>query len=556
MELLQAGDSPFEKVFYDLLSDPAPPVVNQVGANFVSFLYPGGQRAVVFRWVADAQAAIAEELRAVMKTAPKEVALIGGPPEGKHLLEKAVPTFTFAPIFVYHLPDGGPLWRSKSPVLKPPLARRLLTGLVGAPDEEAWRALVRRTVESHTEIQKEASEFTDVIRSRTPVGTYALIAVIGAMFLVEMALGGAESMPVLARLGALVPSLVPKEPWRLFSSAFLHIGVFHVLINCYVLFIIGSFLERVIGTWRFLVVFFLSVLGGSIVSMIASPAVLTAGASGGVLGLIGAQSVLAFRPHGLLPTVLIPGARRAAVINFALNVFNSFRPGVSLSAHLGGGLVGAGLLFSSFFVRGLPRLDKTGEGDGARVDPAWVRGLALTGVVVMLGSIAAAVALGGALRLGSGETKRVPVGKSSATVSLPADLQPCTSEEKPAEGGTLTTMHCGDMLRDPVLYIVVALDFAAPAAPESLEEGLAKVKADIAQPEALFPELASAEDKFMNGHKILLARFPQAKGGQLVKEVAAFLTVQREVAVTTVYWKDRAGSAGSAERALASVDTP
>jgi membrane associated rhomboid family serine protease len=116
--------------------------------------------------------------------------------------------------------------------------------------------------------------------------------------------------------------------WQLLTSGFLHIGPFHLAFNMIALWVIGRDLERVLGRVRFLVVYLISLLGGSLaVLQFANPASNTAGASGAVFGLMGGLAVVLIRLR------LSP---RPALTIIVLNVIISFVPGISLFGHLGG----------------------------------------------------------------------------------------------------------------------------------------------------------------------------------------------------------------------------
>ena len=146
---------------------------------------------------------------------------------------------------------------------------------------------------------------------------------------------------------ALYPPAVAASGqwWRLLTAAFEHFGPLHLLLNMYMLWILGIAVERSIGHLRYLVIFLVSALGGSAAVMVFAPEVLTAGASGGIFGLMGAYAVVA-----LAQRVEV----RGIAILIGLNVFVSLVvPGVSLAAHVGGLLAG-GLVAGALVV--MPRL--------------------------------------------------------------------------------------------------------------------------------------------------------------------------------------------------------
>lgn len=125
------------------------------------------------------------------------------------------------------------------------------------------------------------------------------------------------------------------QPWRLLSSAFLHYGLFHLVLNMLALFVLGMDLERGLGRARFLAVYLISALwGGAAVALFSQVNTETVGASGGVFGLLGAAAVLIRHNRGDLRP-LISVLVLNAVISIAV-------PAISLQGHLGG-LLGGGL---------------------------------------------------------------------------------------------------------------------------------------------------------------------------------------------------------------------
>jgi membrane associated rhomboid family serine protease len=135
----------------------------------------------------------------------------------------------------------------------------------------------------------------------------------------------------------LVPLRVAAEGeyWRLLGSAFLHIGLLHLAGNMLALAIVGPALERLFGWWRYLSIYLVAALGGSVaVYLFGSPYGAVAGASGAIYGLF-AATLIVIRKLGL--------DARFMVLAVALNFGVSFSPGISLLGHVGG-FVAGGLL--------------------------------------------------------------------------------------------------------------------------------------------------------------------------------------------------------------------
>jgi membrane associated rhomboid family serine protease len=143
------------------------------------------------------------------------------------------------------------------------------------------------------------------------------------------------------------PAAASGEWWRLFTNGFLHFGPIHLVLNMLSLYIIGRELEVLFGRVRFLALYLVSLVGGSVaVFLFSQPepartslgeAVLeygrTAGASGAIFGLMGALAVAVFR-------LKLPMGQALGII--ALNIVFSFTfPNISWLAHIGGLVTGA-----------------------------------------------------------------------------------------------------------------------------------------------------------------------------------------------------------------------
>lgn len=127
-----------------------------------------------------------------------------------------------------------------------------------------------------------------------PVVTYSLLWAIGIMYVLTSALSGSvfqPAFPVLVALGAKVNERIANgEVWRLLTAVFLHANLIHIFFNGYALSVLGPETERFYGHGRFLALYMLSGLGGSIASYALSPAP-AVGASGAIFGLIGGLGI-------------------------------------------------------------------------------------------------------------------------------------------------------------------------------------------------------------------------------------------------------------------------
>ena len=136
--------------------------------------------------------------------------------------------------------------------------------------------------------------------------------------------------------GALWWSAAPGEWWRIISSGFLHAGIWHIGLNMFALYQVGTFLELIVGSRRMLSLYFISMVGAGLFIIWFSPDEPTVGASGAIFGLFGALAVVGMRlgPRGrALLGQLIP----IIILNL---IFTFSVPGISAAGHVGGLLTG------------------------------------------------------------------------------------------------------------------------------------------------------------------------------------------------------------------------
>lgn len=171
-----------------------------------------------------------------------------------------------------------------------------------------------------------------------PYVTYGLIAVNVIVYVLTAIGAGANFVQnngeVQSRL-ELVPYLVglDHDYYRLITAMFVHYGPIHILFNMYALWAIGPALERAFGRWRYLAVYFIGGLGGSVACLLfQNPLGATAGASGAIFGLFAALLVLSKRVGTPATQVWI-----VVAINF---VITFSVPNISIWGHLGGFVFG------------------------------------------------------------------------------------------------------------------------------------------------------------------------------------------------------------------------
>jgi len=138
---------------------------------------------------------------------------------------------------------------------------------------------------------------------------------------------------LIANFALFAPSVTNGQWWLLITAGFLHGSIIHLLFNVYILWVLGSQLESIVGKSKFIIIYFGSLLGGSLASYLFSPfGSYSIGASGAIFGLMGAMLVV-----GRKRNLDISQITTLVVINVVIGFVLS---GIDWRAHLGG--LGAG----------------------------------------------------------------------------------------------------------------------------------------------------------------------------------------------------------------------
>ena len=179
-------------------------------------------------------------------------------------------------------------------------------------------------------VPKTRTMFGGVARGNDQVVSITVLVLNVLVFLIVLA-GGNRVRNDLVMYGPLVET----EPWRLITAAFTHQQFFHVFSNLFMLYQLGPMLERMLGRLRYVILYLGSALGGSIAVWLLDYNQPTLGASGAVLGLVGALLVIS-RSLGQDVTWILGYIVITAFLSFAI-------PNISWQGHLGGFVTGAAI---------------------------------------------------------------------------------------------------------------------------------------------------------------------------------------------------------------------
>ncbi|MEG1900713.1 MAG: rhomboid family intramembrane serine protease, partial [Bacilli bacterium] len=194
--------------------------------------------------------------------------------------------------------------------------------------------IVNVTKDINDKTEKSNKQFSKIFAPKKIFITKSLIVVCIIMFTLMYIFGnGSTDTLTLLNFGANYGPLVKAgEIWRLLTCAFLHIGLTHLIVNMYSLYVIGNQVENFIGKIKFLIIFIVSAISGSLFSIIGGTSV-SAGASGAIFGLLGALLYFGYHYRLYLGEVL----KRQIIPIIILNLVIGFVvPGIDISAHIGG----------------------------------------------------------------------------------------------------------------------------------------------------------------------------------------------------------------------------
>lgn len=211
--------------------------------------------------------------------------------------------------------------------------------------EEGAELFMKITGDINKHNQEDAKKIEKVFKAKFPMVTYMLIALNLIMYFVPYIFG--ESQAIMLDLCVHGPSVRYGQYYRLITGTFLHSGLMHVAFNCYALYVIGSQLESFLGKAKFTVIYFVSALFGSLMSITFNGATASVGASGAIFGLMGSLLYFGYHYRVYLGNVLKSQIIPLIVANL---VFGFIVDGMDNAAHIGG-LIGGALITMALGVK-------------------------------------------------------------------------------------------------------------------------------------------------------------------------------------------------------------
>lgn len=178
---------------------------------------------------------------------------------------------------------------------------------------------------------------------KTAICNISIIVINVLVFMIQELGGSTQDASYMVDKGAMIGAyvFVTKEYYRFITCMFMHFGIQHLLNNMVVLFFLGDNLERAVGRIKYIIIYLLSGIGGSLVSLAVAYSndkfVVSAGASGAIFGVMGALLFVVISNKGRLETM----TTKKIGLLIAISLYHGFTStGVDNMAHLGGMIAG------------------------------------------------------------------------------------------------------------------------------------------------------------------------------------------------------------------------
>ncbi len=207
-------------------------------------------------------------------------------------------------------------------------------------NEKGVELFAKITNDINKKNMKDAKEAEEVFKEKTPYVTYALLIINIIIFILMYIIGdGSEDINTLVNFGALAKDLVFNgEYYRLITSAFIHIGVIHLIFNMYALYILGKDIESYFGSIKYTFIYLTSALIGSLLSLVfMTDYSVSAGASGAIFGLMGSLLYFGYNYRVTLNNSITKQILPIIFLNLLIGFTSS---GINNYAHIGGLLGG------------------------------------------------------------------------------------------------------------------------------------------------------------------------------------------------------------------------
>ncbi len=203
-------------------------------------------------------------------------------------------------------------------------------------EEKGIDLFVKISDDINKESLEKSQRVEKIFSPKIPIVTYIIISICVAMFVLCFFVGnGPSDVKTLVLMGANSSYYTKAgEYYRLLTCIFLHAGFAHIICNMYSLIVIGPQVESFYGKLKYLFIFLISGICGSILSLVFSSSnIVSVGASGAIFGLLGAIIYFGYHYRVYLGNVLKSQIIPVIILNLVIGFMVS---GIDNFAHVGG----------------------------------------------------------------------------------------------------------------------------------------------------------------------------------------------------------------------------
>lgn len=204
--------------------------------------------------------------------------------------------------------------------------------------EDGMELFVKITNDINEHNKRDASRMEKLFKSKFPMFTYIIMTLCVVLYFIPLLFGVYNY--IINKFCVYAPYIRGGEYYRLVTGMFLHGGFFHLLFNCYALYLIGAQVESLLGKFKFLIIYLFSGICGSLFSMIFGGNAASIGASGAIFGLMGSLCYFGYYYRVYLGNIVKSQIIPLIFFNLMLGFIT---PGVDNFAHIGG-LIGGTLI--------------------------------------------------------------------------------------------------------------------------------------------------------------------------------------------------------------------
>lgn len=201
--------------------------------------------------------------------------------------------------------------------------------------EQGMDLFMKITGDINKHNKEDATRVEKIFKPKIPIMTYILIAINIVIYIFGVFFTNYEVFLNVFSIHG--PSIRAGQYYRLLTGIFIHSGIFHILFNCYALYILGSQIESFFGKVKFTIIYLFSGLIGALFSMTFGGNYASVGASGAIFGLMGSLLYFGYYYRVYLGNVVKSQIIPLIVANLVIGFIS---PGIDNYAHIGGLLGG------------------------------------------------------------------------------------------------------------------------------------------------------------------------------------------------------------------------